>query len=1085
MLDINSADRRILERGRLYLKKGAVGELARFGDMIDARVLGSRPSPYRVRVKLGEDGYPLAAWCDCPFKNTYYSYCKHVYAVLLKYFSLNHNLIGQDKNPIVKDRSSFRSESVLELLADELGDTQRAHGIIRELEALNCLAGPKSTKDGKRYRLAFVIEDKQARYYSQSNGLSLTPLLQYLKLNGDAGRFEKFREDKITEDISKEEFFLLRRMVEKIDHDGYGRWHDVKHIPVFNVLEYLLKNNFKNVFVKKGGYRPVTFCEIGYVDVSFRIAGLSHDKKAFFNPIITLVGTNNIKAEVLRTGALEFDGLSMLYSHDEFLFYLFNGELISSFVKEIAGGREWSFSDIKKIFGYFQKNKTDKINIKFDFERIKTIYPVPKPFLNMAERRSWNGDYAVSADVMFDYHGKEVNPSERAEFLILGEKDKEILLARRNREYERKICDYIGDLSCFAKSGYGYNAVSTFSAPLALRDFLAKYGSDIVEKGVELRIFGQKERLSASGTISLKADYQIDWFDLKAEYKDGAGNAGDIKIDPSLLANGVVYAGGRLVIINKENISKLERFIKCGMSENGRLRVPKYNFHLIDELYGDIAEKTGALNELKKLGERLREFKTIKKHLLPKGFNGNLRDYQQAGYNWLHFLNEYNLSGCLADDMGLGKTVQTLAFLQSLKEEKRLALSVAVVPVNVIANWENEIKAFSPELKYLVHAGADRNKDAEFLKGHDLIVVSYQTLKNDIDLFNKLEFDYVILDESQNIKNFNTLSCKAIKKLKSGHRLSLTGTPVENNTLELWSQMDFLVPGLLGDHREFKRNFANPIESSKDEAAALRLKKIVFPFMLRRKKEDVAKDLPEKSEITLCTEMDDRQAKIYQNTKEFYKQQVTNAIDKDGLNRSAIIVLAALLKLRQIAILPSLASEKYAGTPSCKFDLLKDTLDEILSEDHKVVVFSQFVEALKVIKNHLDSRKMMYSYIDGGVNAAARNKEIEKFQNGDKVKLFLLSLKAGGVGINLTAADYVILFDPWWNPAVEMQAADRVHRIGQTKKVVVYKMITKDTVEEKILELQRHKSELVKNLVSVEKGFFKDLSRDDVIHLFE
>lgn len=1091
----NSADKGVLERARNYFKSGAVGAIDASGSVLFANVRGSRMKPYRVQIKLDENKQPIAAWCSCPYNNGMGSFCKHTYAVLLKHFAEIPNDGAKKIGPVIKGKTYFKEAKMIEL-SSITTDSRLANQLIGELNRQIVPVVGAVPMGGKRYKVAFVIERGRSVYSAYGEKAMIVPMAQYLKLNGEQGRLEKMRGGIITESMTREERLLLSRTFLGGRHDGYRDWYQLTPIGLFSAVDFLLQNALPNVFIKsKSRYLQADFKRIAKVEVFFKIKGIKEKgDNVVFGPLISFVSDNGAKIECVDPKDIEFDGLSMLIVTDNAVFCALNDDLIVTFVRELfASANLWKYSEIKYLCDYMQENHPGKITVKFDAERINITHPVPKPFLVLSEKRTWQ-EVQSFASLLFDYGGREIKGSDRSDFLIINDEEKDLQLAVRQRWYEKSVCDYVNDLRCFSepKSHHRYydfdreyGREDSFYFSMPLNDLLTKHGRQIVESGIALRMFGQKEKISWSGNISLKANYHSDWLDLELECKDASGNKSSVRLDDSLVRNGIVYADGKLVIINKENISKLEHFIKCGMSESGKLRVSKYNFHIIDELYGDIENKTDALNELKLLGKRLRGFKEIKKYSLPKRFRGTLRDYQREGYNWLHFLNEYGLNGCLADDMGLGKTVQTLAFFQSLKEENRLALSLVVVPVNVIANWENEINTFAPELNYFVHVGVNRVKDAEHLTKFDLIIVSYQTLKNDIELFNQLEFDYVVLDESQNIKNYNTLSCKAIKTLRSKHRLSLTGTPVENNTLELWSQMDFLIPKLLGDHREFRRNFANPIENLKDQEATLRLKKTVFPFILRRRKEDVANDLPEKSEIMLCTEMDNEQAALYKQYKEFYRQQIVSAIDREGLNKSAIIILAALLKLRQVALFPSLADVKHVNVPSCKFDMLKDSLDEILSEKHKVVVFSQFVEVLKIFKEHFDSQKMSYSYIDGSVSAMKRNEEIKKFQNNDDVRLFLLSLKAGGVGINLTAADYVILFDPWWNPAVEMQAADRVHRIGQTRKVIVYKMITKGTVEEKILELQARKNDLVKNLISAEKGLFKDLSRQDIIHLFE
>ena len=417
------------------------------------------------------------------------------------------------------------------------------------------------------------------------------------------------------------------------------------------------------------------------------------------------------------------------------------------------------------------------------------------------------------------------------------------------------------------------------------------------------------------------------------------------------------------------------------------------------------------------------------------------------------------------------------------EKKKTLRPALLIVPVSTIPNWEQEIARFAGGMTFLRHIGQSRNVDENAIRSHDVTITSYHTLRNDIAVFANIDFTYVILDEAQNIKNAATKAFKAVKTLKASHRLALSGTPVENSTGELWSLFDFLNPGLLGTKEHFSAVFAKPIEQYADAAAAAQLRSLVFPFILRRKKEMVARELPPKEEIIVYCEMDAKQKKVYDTFKKECRKKVEGIIADKGKERGALEIFEALLKLRQIALFPALASPQFKDVPSCKFELFTDMLDEIATEEHKVLVFSQFVRSLDFMKAHLKERKLDYAYIDGSTKK--RDVEIKKFQENGSVKVFLLSLKAGGVGINLTAADYVILFDPWWNPAVEAQAVDRAHRIGQKRKVTAYKLIVKDTVEEKILALQEKKRALVNDLITEEASFFKSLSGADIVDLFE
>jgi len=442
--------------------------------------------------------------------------------------------------------------------------------------------------------------------------------------------------------------------------------------------------------------------------------------------------------------------------------------------------------------------------------------------------------------------------------------------------------------------------------------------------------------------------------------------------------------------------------------------------------------------------------------------------------------------------MGLGKTVQVLAYLQSqrelraersssIEEHSRSATTLLIVPKSPIANWQRESERFTPSLRFLEYVGNFRNKDTSAFNDYDVILTTYGTMLRDFELLRKYEFDHIILDESQAIKNPLAKSAKAARLLHGNHRIVLTGTPVENNTFEFWSQFAFLNPGLLGNMDYFKREFANPIESGGDEESAALLRKLVYPFILRRTKEQVAPELPPRTERIVYTDMIPAQKKLYSQTREKYRAELLGLIESDGIQDVRLKILKGLLRLRQIAIHPALVEKSYRGEAP-KFEVLFDTLETLQAENHKALIFSQFVETLRLVKKELGVRKIKYVYLDG--QTSNRQARIDQFQTDPSYPFFLISLKAGGVGLNLTAADYVIHLDPWWNPAVEMQASDRAHRIGQDKPVFVYKIIARDTVEEKILQLQEKKRALVKSIIATEASFFKSLTSDDVKSLF-
>jgi len=617
-------------------------------------------------------------------------------------------------------------------------------------------------------------------------------------------------------------------------------------------------------------------------------------------------------------------------------------------------------------------------------------------------------------------------------------------------------------------------------------DWLVACSPKYMQKGFKIYSDRQQQFIGKTDSmVKISLSTTIHWLEFRPLLESlSTGETFEIQyID---YFNGTVTdQNGTLHIIKREDRERLLKLTRLAQQTGNYYRVPAGNFILIDTLYNRREQTLPMVEEALQAAARLKTFQSIPRYPISPAFQGTLRDYQQSGVQWLLFLNEYNLSGCLADDMGLGKTVQTLALLQTLKDQGRLETSLLVVPVSAVPNWENEIRRFTPSLTYFVHMGAGRRKETSEWREFDLLITSYTTLRNDIDQFREFLLDYVVLDESQAVKNISSQVSKAVKLLRSRRRLALSGTPIENTSMELWSLFDFLMPGFLGGHEWFRREWALPVEKYNHQEKIALLKEMIYPFILRRKKEDVEKELPDKIEIVESLQMEDEQLKLYIATAQYYSDLVTRAIDEEGLEKASLKIFEAMLRLRQICLFPHLLDITHRNIPSVKFDHFCGLMEDILSEGHNVLVFSQFVQVLVRLKEYFDQQNVIYAYLDGSTPMKKRGEEIKRFQEDPKVQVFLLSLKAGGVALNLTAADYVVIFDPWWNPAVEAQAVDRSHRIGQTKNVMVYRMVVKDTIEEKMLALQELKKDLVEKLITTETHGFKNLTREDVLKLFQ
>jgi non-specific serine/threonine protein kinase len=618
-------------------------------------------------------------------------------------------------------------------------------------------------------------------------------------------------------------------------------------------------------------------------------------------------------------------------------------------------------------------------------------------------------------------------------------------------------------------------------------DFLIRQVPRLTEAGYT--IFGEEALKTARVNrsrpeISFNVSSGIDWFDLQAvvTFGDQQVPLKEVRRAVRKRERYIKLADGTIGEIPPEWLERYRHLFALAEDHGDDLRLSNHHLGLLDQVLAeaDRAQTDAAFQERR---ERLRNFERIESQPLPQGFTGTLRPYQKAAFDWMHFLNSYGFGGCLADDMGMGKTVSTLAFLQSLKERTPDApANLIVMPRSLLFNWAREAAQFTPGLRVYIHADQGRiTEPAEFGR-YDLVLTTYGVMLRDLELLRSYTFQYAILDESQAIKNPLAETSRAARALKAAHRLVLTGTPVENSASELWAQFAFLNPGLLGNLDYFREEFVTPIEKKQDQDTATFLRKMVHPFILRRTKEQVALDLPPRSEELLEVDMDAAQRKLYNKTRDYYRDLLLGLIDNEGMNDARLKVLEGLLRLRQICNHPKLVEPRHRGG-SAKLEALLETLDTLRAEGHKALVFSQFVQMLTIVREQLDDRKIPYAYLDGSTRK--RQEVVDRFQeSGPELPFFLISLKAGGVGLNLTAADYVIHVDPWWNPAVEMQATDRTHRIGQTRPVFVYKLITRGTVEEKIVQLQERKRALVEQLIAAEGGMLKALTREDVEVLF-
>ena len=726
-----------------------------------------------------------------------------------------------------------------------------------------------------------------------------------------------------------------------------------------------------------------------------------------------------------------------------------------------------------------------------------------------------NLDYQPRLVLYFNYGNEKFlpNSTQRLAVQIQTENNNYIFRkVKRDIEWETDIQNFLNEIGLKENNGYfsisELEQVENESSLYILVNWFNKNKTFLDEK--KIRIIQEnlgKKYFTGELEMELKTRKKADWFDLHAVVRFGEFSFPFIKLKKHILNDIREFElpNGEIAILPQEWFARYKGLIPFAKIQGDTIQFEKFHFLLLKNTLKDSVES---------VIEQLNRFENPEKTVfeLPANLKAKMRNYQLEGYNWMHQLNKNGFGGCLADDMGLGKTLQTLSLLLKLKRSKRGVIiknpmatggqldlfarepetvdidyqpaSLIVLPTSLVHNWDNEINKFTPSLKVYKYVGSQRNKAVELNKissFYDIILTTYGTVRNDIKMLGSTEFYYAILDESQFIKNPESKTYKAIIQLRAKHRLVLTGTPIENSLSDLWSQMNFLNPGLLGNLTFFQKMFITPIEKQAGIEQQQQLQLITRPFILRRKKDEVAKDLPPLTEQIIFCKMADEQEKMYEEEKSIIRNAILESIDNDGMDKSSIVVLQGLTKLRQLANHPSLL-DKESDEHSGKFDQIMVMMENLVAEKHKVLIFSSFVTHLELVKEYIESKNWRYSMLTG--QTTNREKVINEFQEDPENHIFLISLKAGGVGLNLTEADYVFIIDPWWNPAAENQAISRAHRIGQDKQVFVYRFITENSIEEKIQLLKERKTSLADKFINSNNPF-KEITKEEILELFK
>jgi superfamily II DNA or RNA helicase len=1089
-------NQKIRMRGREYFQRRAVRILFADPEFVSARVSGSQD--YDVDLEREKDG--LVFSCDCPYFDSNFAVCKHVWATLLELEKSGHlqkwpsgfpaKLVPADSDPDEEDEDfedlDFEDDLDYEPIAGNRPRPGLKHApapvprswkhLLTRMSQPRMVSMRKTPWPAGR-EILYVLENVR-----RNPGTSLVVQIDFREPRKSGG-WKKPKPLAISHEV-------LSELPDTADRDILARLIGVQRETWYY-----------------GPYESIYRFQLGSQEMEALLPQISETGRLYFRtPEIDELrpahwdtsGAWEFRIEVHHDheggqyevrGIFQRAGERLEISQPEQIFaegVMVNGEWIVPF----HGAYEWiSFFRREDSFFVPEKEADQWLEMMVKLPslppldlpealQLQEVEAAPRFIARISTKKEVWGAPFLLGEMFFDYLGHTVSEDEPATGIPIVSQRQRIVRDSASENLARQKFQDAGFKKQRDYRGAPIWTIAQTRLPGAVRDLVAA-GWHVEAEG---KLFRNPD------SFKLRLSSGIDWFELYGSVEFGNTQVAIPKLLSALKRreSTILLDDGSFGMVPEEWLEKYGMLAGLGTTEGDHVRFNRNQAGLLDALLASQPEVS--CDEIfERVRSELRSFEGIAALDPPPGFRGLLRPYQREGLGWLHFLQQFGLGGCLADDMGLGKTVQVLA----LMEERRLLRhasesadrpppSLIVMPRSLVFNWRQEASRFTPALQVLEHTGGERIRGHEHFDDYDVVFTTYGTLRRDAPFFKEKMFDYVVLDEAQAIKNSSTESAKAARLLRARHRLALSGTPIENHLGELWSLFEFLNPGMLGAASVFRLGKGN---GNSDEPQRTLLAQALRPFILRRTKGQVARDLPDKVEQILFCQLKPAQRALYDELRDHYRRTLLERVERDGIAKSKIHILEALLRLRQAAIHPGLVDHARAGEPSAKLDMLFPQLIEVLEEGHKALVFSQFTSMLAILRGRLDEEKIRYEYLDGQTRDRAA--PVERFQNDPESKLFLISLKAGGLGLNLTAAEYVYLLDPWWNPAVEAQAVDRTHRIGQTQSVFAYRLIAKDTVEEKVLELQQSKREIADAIINQENSLLRDLSREDLAVLLD
>ncbi len=1033
-------------RGFEYFQKGQVAEIKFHNNIVRAKVKGNFKSHYETALKFTKKGVEPS--CNCPLDEPW---CKHVVAVA------QASIKNKWYEEFLKAKFGVEPEN----LEEDFEFTQEPQG------GYIFHFNPKRRQNF----FSILVQDRNTKKIIRDLEGIFKAVIAAQKENPD---FQLNNAQKL-------EAMLFKMLLKDSRIDKKTGWYDVQINKFDEFFKMLAK--MEDVIDAKT-HKKLKFSKDAWeLKLSVNISYIG-------NVMLFLYWQTPDEGEIYPFEEIRYFSRQLKWGRYKDIIFPTNApvsvlpqNLIKSSFSDIkdADGGKFIYEDLPKI------KEVMTVEMSEEMEKLTSLERHPKCIVELGV----DYDQSLTASLEFDYDGVRVPYSKqiKSPYVTIKDPKKDLLYwLKRDAKYEAQAYQML--LMC------KFVPMQTNNLALEKENAIDFYNYHISHAGDNWQ-FIEKDDLSfykiAHNELAVVADIDFSENSKDSFEIDLYCRAGDKKIEfeevQSLVYEGAKYYNspgvGQSSIPSDNIYTLLKSFNTYDVYKNSENKyiVKTFRAGVVSEMKNLKVE----LNMSEKFGtfwEEISTFSNMENTLLPKNTVANLREYQLKGYSWLWFLYRYGLNGILADDMGLGKTLQTLTMLQRAKQENGSAPSLVICPTTVVFNWENEIHKFAPDLSFLCLSGVERKDKFSEIENYDIVITSYALIRRDIKELKKHKFRYIILDESQNIKNAQSQTSKAVKELNSDHRLALSGTPIENKLEELWSVFDFLMPGFLLDANEFNHRYVTPIMEHEDQTVQKRLKTQIYPFILRRMKRDVAKDLPDKIESVAYCELTPDQKDLYLQVFDSTKEELFKSIETVGLEKSRMSIFSALLRLRQICCHPRLYDKegKLGISDSGKFELLQELLEQTIAEGHRILLFSQFVSMLDIIKDWLVTKGIKYEYLSG--KTKDRQKVVENFNSDPTIPIFLISLKAGGTGLNLTGADYVIHYDPWWNPAVEDQATDRAYRIGQTKKVNVYRLITKGTVEEKIQKLKSKKRSLVDSVISIDRNIIKSLTYDDIKDIF-